>query len=139
MTQRLRGGVNSHGLLFGNGGFATTSHSIVIARDPEIASQGAHNPDVQAEADAHRGPAPTLLDHYSGNATIETYTVFYDREGAPKSGVIVARTPQQERFLAYVSGNDADLIAFLTDGAHEPVGCNGQATTDADGLVHWRA
>lgn len=138
MTQDLRESGNLHGLLFGNGGFATTSHSIIISRDPQIASQGAYDPSVQAEADAHRGPAPVLLDTYDGGATIETYTVFYDRDGAPKSGVIVARTPAQERFLAHVSADDADLIAFLTDGAREPVGSSGRATTDADGLVHWR-
>lgn len=138
MAQGLRESGNLHGLLFGNGGFATTSHSIIISRDPDIASRGPHDPSVQAEADARRGPAPKLLESYDGDATIETYTVFYDREGAAKSGVIVARTLQHERFLAYVRGDDSNLIALLTDGAHEPVGMSGRAVTDADGLVHLR-
>ncbi|MBK8545053.1 MAG: acetyl-CoA acetyltransferase [Caulobacteraceae bacterium] len=138
MTQDLRESGNLHGLLFGNGGFATTSHSIIVSRDPEIASRGPHDPSVQDEADAHRGPAPTLLEIYEGAAAIETYTVFYDREGAAKSGVIVARTPRHERFLAYVPGDDAPLITLLTDGAQEPVGMRGNAVTNPDGLVHWR-
>lgn len=137
MTRDLRRS-GLHGLLFGNGGFATTSHSIVISRDPAVAAQGAHDPSVQAEADAERMPSPVLLDSYDGAGVIETYTVFYDRDGAAKNGVIVARTPRQERFLAHVAGADAELIAFLTDGAREPVGVSGRAATGADGLVSWR-
>lgn len=138
MTQGLRESGNLHGLLFGNGGFATTSHSIVISRDPEIAARGAHDPSVQAEADANRGTAPVLLEAYSGDGVIETYTVFYDREGAAKSGVIVGRTPKAERFLAYVAGGDSEAIAFLTDGKREPVGAHGHVVNDAEGLSHWR-
>lgn len=137
MVDALRTG-GRHGFLFGNGGFATTSHSIVISRDPAVASRGARDPSIQNEADAQRPPAPTLLDTYFGDAVIETYTVFYDREGAAKSGVIVGRTPTDERFLAHVAGDNAEAIAFLTDGSREPVGVQGRVTTDADGLTHWR-
>jgi acetyl-CoA C-acetyltransferase len=137
MTEALRSG-GTHGLLFGNGGFATTSHSIVISRDPALASHGAHDPSVQAEADASRPSPPSLLETYSGPGDIETYTVFYDRDGTAKSGVIVAKTPNGERFLADVAGDNAELIAFLTDGRREPVGSIGSAAADADGLTHWR-
>jgi acetyl-CoA C-acetyltransferase len=127
-----------HGLLFGNGGFATTSHAIILSRDPAIAAQGARDPNVQAQADIRRHAAPPLIDAYAGAAEIVTYTVFYERDGAPKSGVIVAATPRGERVLARVDGDDADLIAFLTDGAHEPVGGAGRVQTGADGVNHWR-
>lgn len=137
MTEALRESGNLYGLLFGNGGFATTSHTIVLSRDPAVASQGAHDPSVQAEADAKRGPSPALLETYSGDGEIETYTVFYDRDGAAKSGVVVGRTPARERFLAYVPRENAELIAFLTDGAQEPVGVKGRVSTDAEGLNHW--
>ncbi|MBL8547368.1 MAG: hypothetical protein JNL81_12955 [Hyphomonadaceae bacterium] len=137
MTDALRTS-GRHGLLFGNGGFATTSHAIVISRDPVIAAQGTHDPSVQAEADAQREPAPALLETYTGEAKLFTYTVFYDRDGAPKSGVIVAHTPRGERVLCYVAREDAELITFLTDGAREPVGVSGQVSTDADGINHWR-
>ena len=137
MTEGLRES-GRHGLLFGNGGFATTTHCMVISRDAAIASQGAHDPSVQDQADAQRGPAPAFLETYSGEAAIETYTVFYDREGAAKSGVVVGRTPKAERFLAYIAGEDAETIAFLTDGQREPVGARGRVVTDAEGANHWR-
>lgn len=137
MTDTLRAG-GRHGLLFGNGGFATTSHAIVLSRDPAIAAHGPHEPSVQDDADSWREPAPVLLETYDGNAKIETYTVFYDRDCAPKSGVIVARTPARERLLAYVSKEDAALITFLTDGKLEPIGATGRVSTDAEGVNHWR-
>ncbi|ANP47650.1 acetyl-CoA acetyltransferase [Candidatus Viadribacter manganicus] len=137
MTEALRLS-GTHGLLFGNGGFATTSHSIIISRDPQIATQGVHDPSVQDDADSWREAAPTLIETYSGEATLETYTIFYDREGAPKSGVIVARTANDERTLTFAGRDDTQLITFLTDGAREPVGVSGQITTDAEGLNHWR-
>src|SRR5690606_34930305 len=137
MTERLRGGAR-HGLLFGNGGFATTSCAIVLSRDPALAAQSAHDASVQADADIARGPPPPLLDAYAGPATIETYTVFYDREGAPKHGVIVARSRAGARLLARIEGDDSDAIAFLTSGEREPIGAAGVAVARADGLVGWR-
>jgi acetyl-CoA C-acetyltransferase len=137
MTEALRQS-GRHGLLFGNGGFATTSHSIVISRDPAIATRGAHDPSVQAEADVGRGPAPGLLETYSGEAELKTYTIFYDREGNPKSGVVVADTRRDGYVLTYVAREDAELIAFLTDGSREPVGTIGQVSTDAEGVNRWR-
>lgn len=127
----------THGLLFGNGGFATTSHSIVVSRDPAIGAHAAHDFDVQPAADAQRGAAVTFLDDYAGPATIETYTVFYDRAGAAKHGVIVARTPAHERFLAYVPGDDA-MIETLVSGNAQPVGLPGNAVRADDGLIVWR-
>jgi acetyl-CoA C-acetyltransferase len=127
-----------HGLLFGNGGFATTNHSIVVSRDPAIAKDAPRAFSVQTEADAARGPAPAFVEDYTGPGEIETYTVFYDRAGAPRFGVILARSAKGERFLARVAGDDADAIGFLTSGDSEPVGTSGRAEPGADGLAYWR-
>jgi acetyl-CoA C-acetyltransferase len=138
MVERLRGG-GRHGLLFGNGGFATTNHSIVVSRDPAIARDTPRDFSVQAEADAARGPAPSFVDGYAGPGILETFTVFYDRAGAPRFGVVAARSPKGERFLARVAGDDAEMIRFLTSGESEPVGAAGRAEPGDDGLAHWRA
>lgn len=135
MTERLRSG-GRRGLLFGNGGFANTNHCIVLTRDAPRTEPRSF--DVQAEADAQRGPAPALIVDYAGQATMETYTVFYTREGAARNGVIVARTPDGARFLAHVAGDDAETIALLTDGKREPVGLAGRAVASDDGLIIWR-
>jgi acetyl-CoA C-acetyltransferase len=134
MTERLRR-EGEYGLLFGNGGFANTNHCIVLSRTP--VDHGAPPFDVQAEADAQRGPAPELIADYAGPATIETYTVFYTRDGAPRDGVVVARAPDGARFLAHVAGDDTESITLLTSGEREPVGSYGTVVTSND-ISTWR-
>ena len=124
MVAKLRG-TGDKGLLFANGGYATHNHAIVLSGAPTEAGFP-QDFDVQAEADARRGPIPALDEDYEGDAEIETYTVFYDREGAVRSGVVVARTPEGHRVLAQVNGADDEAIATLTDGRREPVGRRGR-------------
>lgn len=138
MVDALRAGEGACGLLFANGGFATHNHAIVLSTRPLPGAGEPHEHDCQAEADAARGPVPPLVKDYAGPAEIETYTVFYARDGSPRGGVVVARTPAGGRTLAKVRGEDAATIAFLTGGAAEPVGTPGQVVRDGD-LSLWRA
>jgi acetyl-CoA C-acetyltransferase len=136
MVERLRGGATT-GLLFANGGFATHNHSIILSRQPIAAASFPKSYDYQAEADAMRGAAPVILEHYKGPATIESYTVLYDRTGEPKHGVIVARS-DGGRSLAQVPGTDVDTLAILTDGCRDPIGAQGQILAPGeDGLSVW--
>jgi acetyl-CoA C-acetyltransferase len=138
MVQKLRSGGGRNGLLFANGGFATHNHTIVLGREPLAAASFPQDFDFQAEADAVRGAVPPTDELYVGPATIETYTVLYERDGSPKWGVIMARTPDGARTLARVPAQDAAGIAFLTDGRAEPVGSKGTILHDAGGLQVWR-
>jgi len=137
MVEKLRG-TRDKGLLFANGGYATHNHTILVSGAPTQAAFPQEF-DYQAKADARRGDVPPLDKTYTGPATIESYTVHYDRTGTPSSGVIVARTPTGSRTLASVSGDDGDLIAFLTEGRGEPVGSGGMITRsgEAEALALW--
>ncbi|CAM3107475.1 Thiolase-like protein type 1 additional C-terminal domain-containing protein [Sphingomonas antarctica] len=131
MTLKLRGG--GTGFLFANGGFATENHCIALAGRPFERRRGGY--DVQAEADGARGAIPLLDEDYRGPASIETCTVFYDRDGEPRGGVVVARTGAGARTLARIDRADGDLIAWLTSGTGEPVGQFGTITGEDR---HWR-
>jgi acetyl-CoA C-acetyltransferase len=137
MVERLRR-EGRCGLLFGNGGFANTNHSILLAADGALAMRENRSFDAQQDADLDRPPAPAFIESFEGPATIETYTVFYDRDGAARAGVVVGRSPAGERFLARVGADDDAIIAFLTDGRAEPVGEAGKAVAGGDGLTLWR-
>lgn len=137
MVDALRARAGKKGLLFANGGYATHNHAIVLGMEPLPGAGEAHEFDCQAEADAARGRVPELVKDYAGPAEIETYTVFYARDGKPRSGVVVARLPDGNRTLAQVPGDDAATIAFLTDGAAEPVGTKGEVVAAGDMKV-WR-
>lgn len=116
------------GLLFANGGYATHNHTIAVSTQPIPAASFPRAYDFQADADARRGPVPELDQDYTGPAHVESYTVFYDREGQPRSGVIVARTDGGKRTLAHVPASDAATIARLQGQGAEPVGASGTIT-----------
>jgi acetyl-CoA C-acetyltransferase len=135
---RLEGGQGQTGFLFANGGFATDNHCIILSSAPIAAAAFPKDFDYQAEADATRDPIPPLDKDYVGAATVETYTVFYDRAGQAKSGVVVARTPQGARTLAHIDATNADMIALFTSGVIEPVGMSGTiSTADPEGRRFW--
>ena len=141
MVDRLRaepGDKQRTGLLFANGGYATHNHTIVLTSQPNPQVSFPQEYDYQAEADAARGAVPELDKDYLGPATIETYTVHYGRQGEPKLGTIVARTPEGNRTLAAVLPSDAATIAFLTDGEAEPVGTSGEVVSGEGDLREWR-
>jgi acetyl-CoA C-acetyltransferase len=126
------------GLLFANGGVATTNHSMVLSRSPFAQDSFPQSFDCQAEADSLRGPVPPTQENYLGAAKIETYTVLYDREGAPTQGAIIARSTAGARFIAKVPAADRATIRFLTSGDNEPVGASGIAALGADGDTYWQ-
>jgi len=126
------------GFLFANGGFATDNHCIVLSREPIAAASFPQDFDYQAEADEKRGSIPEMVEDYAGPATIESYTIFHGRDGQPKAGVVVARTPTDARTLAHIDVTDGAMLAFLTDGTAEPVGTAGEIVALDEGFG-WRA
>lgn len=126
-------------LLFANGGYATHFHGIILSADPLPDASFPHDFDVNPLADALRAPAPATDEAYEGPARIESYTVFYNRDGSVRFGTIIARTAADARVLARVDASDTAMIDLLTNGAVEPVGMTGRTERGADGLIHWRA
>lgn len=126
------------GLLFGNGGHCTHNHSIVLGREPPPAERLGRSYDFQADADAAREPIPPLRDDYEGEVTVESYTVVYDRAGAPAFGVVLARSPKGTRVAAKVAREDVRSIGVLTGSEMEPVGTKGTTAKSGDTL-YWSA
>ena len=126
-------------LLFANGGYATHNHAVVISSEPLTNATFPHDIDCNAEAKARRGPVPEVDGDYAGEAVIETYTVFYNRDGSARVGTVIAQTPEGKRVLASVPASDVAMITFLTDGKTEPVGSKGRTCKSDDGLIIWSA
>ena len=126
-------------LLFANGGYATHNHAIVISSEPQVNAVFPHDYDCNDEAKSRRAPVPDVDGDYEGPATIETYTVFYKRDGLVRVGTVIARTPDNNRVLASVPASDVEMITFLTDGKVEPVGSEGRISKDNNGFMIWSA
>jgi acetyl-CoA C-acetyltransferase len=114
------------GLLYGNGGHCTHNHAIVLARNPIEGLEFPQNYHVQELADALRKPIPAINDDYEGAVVVETYTVFYNRDGTTQYATVISRNAMSERVLARVDGDDHDNIHFLSSGNAEPVGSVGE-------------
>ncbi len=137
MVRKLRDGADL-GLLYGQGGFVTKHHGLVLSRRaPDRAI--AQDTSVQAEAERHRGAAPPFLTEADGRGTVESFTVIYGGKGEAQHGVVILRTPDNARALARVPPSDAPTFARLLDMDRTPVGLSGDIATAADGLLEWRA
>src|ERR1700726_2101685 len=81
MGRKLRSGATL-GLLYGQGGFVTKHHALVLSRQAPKAPL-AQDTSVQAEADRHRGAVPDFLTEANGRGTVkdtvESFTAIYGR------------------------------------------------------------
>ena len=138
MVRSLRDRPAAQTLLYGQGGYVTKHHALVIGSAPAEAASLMLPKDVQAEAEAARGAVPAFDGSYAGPATIESFTMVHDRDGAPSHGAIAGRTPAGTRVFGQVAAADADTLAVLLRDDVSPVGSMGSVTVAADGLQRWR-
>jgi acetyl-CoA C-acetyltransferase len=136
MVRRLRDGAGL-GLLYGQGGFVTKHHALVVSRRPPP-HRLAQDHGVQAKADRHRQPAPPFVTAAEGKGAVESFTVIYGRDGDAEHGVVMLRMPQGERALARVSPRDDATLAHLTNMDRTAVGSIGEIGTADDGVLEWR-
>jgi acetyl-CoA C-acetyltransferase len=116
MALRLRAAPGSIGLVTGNGWYLTKHSALVCSTTP---------PEKQTEdVRQDEGPAAVApIAVANGPAVLETYTVLYDREGAPERGIAIGRLEAGERFLAGTPSDRASLDAFA---AREEIGRRGR-------------
>jgi acetyl-CoA C-acetyltransferase len=136
MVRKLRGGARL-GLLYGQGGFVTKHHALVLSRQaPE--RPFAQETSVQSEADRHRGTVPEFVTEASGQGRVESFTVVYGRDNEIGHGVVMLRTSANARALARVPAADRQTLAHLLNMDRTPVGSSGDIVTADDGVLEWR-
>jgi len=136
MVRKLRDGAKL-GLLYGQGGFVTKHHGLVLSRQaPQHAL--AQDTGVQAEADRHRGAVPEFVTEASGKGAVESFTVIYGRNGEVEHGVVMLRTQANARALARVPASDDATLAHLLNMDRTPVGSSGKIVSADDGVLEWR-
>jgi acetyl-CoA C-acetyltransferase len=136
MVRRMRGGANL-GLLYGQGGFVTKHHALVLSREvPRMPL--AQETSVQAAADKNKRTVPEFVTEASGRGSVESFTVLYGRNGEVEHGVVMLRTEANARTLARVPAQDAPTLAHLTNMDRSAVGSAGDITMADDGVPQWR-
>jgi acetyl-CoA C-acetyltransferase len=136
MVRKLRDGAKL-GLLYGQGGFVTKHHALVLSRQAPREAL-AQDTSVQAEADRNKRAVPDFVTEAKGKATVESFTVIYGgRNGDIEHGVVMLRTEDERRTLARVPAQDSATIARLLDMDRTPVGSRGDITMAEDGVPQW--
>ena len=136
MVRKLRNGAKL-GLLYGQGGFVTKHHALVLSRQaPRDAL--AQDASVQTEADRHRGAVPDFVTEANGKGSVESFTVIYGRGGDVEHGVVMLRTSDNTRALARVPARDSQTLAHLLNLDRTPVGSSGDIVSADDGVLEWR-
>lgn len=138
MVRALRGTPGALGLLYGQGGFVTQHRTLVLGGEADGAPLVSR--DLQAEADARRGPVPPLVEGREGEATVETHTVVFRPDGTPDYGAVVLRLPDGARTMARVPREDAATLAALMAPDRSAVGITGRllpAAAGNGGLQTW--
>src|SRR5437660_2613293 len=137
MVRRVRDGVQ-HGLLYGQGGFVTKHHGLVLSPEQSTGPLS-ESVSVQTIADRDRKPAPKFDEQPSGKGTVESFTVIYDRDGGVKHGAVILRTAANDRTLARVPADDKPTLKRLLDLDRSPIGITGTIAKAADGVAEWQA
>ena len=136
MVRGLRDGAKL-GLLYGQGGFVTKHHGLVLSKTPPRAAL-AQDTSVQTEADRNKRAVPDFVAEASGPGKVESFTVIYGRNGEVEHGVVMLRTEDERRTLARVAAVDGTTLAHLLDMERTPVGSRGEIAMAKDGVPEWR-
>jgi acetyl-CoA C-acetyltransferase len=136
MVRRVRDGAKL-GLLYGQGGFVTKHHALVVSKAPPHEAL-AQETSVQAEADRNKRAVPEFVTEPSGQGKIESFTVLYGRGGDVEHGVVMLRMTDDRRTLGRIPAGDSTTLAHLLDMNRTPVGSFGEITMAADGVPEWR-
>ncbi|WP_156255544.1 acetyl-CoA acetyltransferase [Sandarakinorhabdus oryzae] len=137
MVRSLRDRPADQALLYGQGGYVTKHHALVIGNRPAEAAWLMLNKDVQEVAEDARADVPPYDGHYAGPARLETYSIVFGREGQPSHGSVVGRTPDGARVFGKIDVADADALATLLSLDAHPIGLPGMVSVADDGLQRW--
>jgi acetyl-CoA C-acetyltransferase len=132
MVRRVRDGAKL-GLLYGQGGFVTKHHALVVSKTAPREAL-AQETSVQSEADRNKRVVPEFVDQANGRGKVESFTVLYGRGGDVEHGVVMLRTADDRRTLARIPARDSATLAHLLNMDRTPVGSLGEITMAADGV-----
>lgn len=125
MVERLRGKPGATGLTNGIGWYLSKHGVGIYSTDPPAHPFQREDPrGYQPLVDAL--PRVEVADGASGPATVETYTVLHDHDGAPSLGILACRLPDGRRTWA----NMTDPAVLERIEVEEIIGRQGQVRHD---------
>ena len=120
----LRGDENAYALIGANGGFMSKYATGIYSRQPADWAERERFYKL-----AEQTEKCTVSDTYTGDATVETYTIVPGKKGVVAA--IVARAEDDARIVANVAPDDSQTLGVLEEG--EPFGRHVSVRADESG------
>jgi len=115
MVEVLRRHPGKLGLVTGNS-FYMTKHSAAICSTKPAENNAAVIADLSlCQKAVDRGPRYKIESEPTGRATVETYTVIFDRNNIPEKGIVIGQQEDGKRFAAYTPSDPSLLAAMIRD------------------------
>ncbi|MEP6867435.1 MAG: acetyl-CoA acetyltransferase [Novosphingobium sp.] len=121
-------------LLYGQGGFMTKHHALIVGTSPSEQSWIAAPTSLGDVAAARYGKCPRVVADPHGEGVIETHLVIHDRDGRRRGVVMLRLDGGAARTLALV--ND-DEVGELEQESVFAIGRRGHVSTPSDGIPRW--
>jgi acetyl-CoA C-acetyltransferase len=132
MTEKLRANRGKIGLVTANGWYVTKHSCGIYSTDEPRRAWERADPKLDQKAIDAR-PKPEFADEPSGSATVETYTVMFNRDGAPESAIVFGRDSENRRFIANAPPDRRVLEQMVKQ---EMVGAKGRVARAASGTTN---
>ena len=115
MVEMLRCHSGKAGLVTGNS-FYMTKHSAAICSTRPLAENPAATADISiCQKIVNQRPRHEIDPAPSGRATVETYTVIFDRNNLPDKGIVIGKKEDGKRFAAYTPSDPALFSAMMRE------------------------
>ena len=113
IVECVRDEEGSYGFVGANGG-VLSKYSVGVYSTRPTSWNPSETKALQAQLDAV--PGPPAVQNTEGDAQVETYTLEYDRNGTPSTGVVIGRLSQGgERFVARTENRDVSTLQAMHD------------------------
>lgn len=128
MSRQIRSGKVNAGLVLANGGVLSYQHALCLSSRSKAASPYS---DSRVSSGTVVGNSPPIEAFPKGDASIETYTVEFSRDGNPATAFIVGRLKDTgHRFVA--NHGDQRTLLQLASAIEEQVGKEGYVEMKRD-------
>jgi len=115
MVDVLRRQPGKTGLVTGNS-FYMTKHSAAVCSTKPVEDTAVATADFSlCQKAVDRRPGHKIEPLPSGRATVETYTVIYDRNNLPEKGVVIGQQDDGKRFAAHTPPDPSLFSAMISE------------------------
>ena len=116
LADRLRASPDKWGMIGANGGYFTT-HAVGIYTARPVPFRAADEASLQAVVDAQR--RKPVIANPSGTATVETYSVAYEK-GRPVKAFVIGRMDRDDGGRFWATATDSKTVSAMQD--RDPLG-----------------